>query len=150
MRKPLIESDSRKGHNLVNKPHRVALPSEVAFLDKFCDMRPSVVMKQNHFMPSRFIFRSFFVQCSAQTDNLFSVEIPCDCLIRFQQLVVHYTLLILSNTEHCLLSADVPLWRRCRWLAWIANGFSAFGVIEIDSIFHRQSQFGAKSPFFVT
>ena len=91
-------------------------------------------MKQNHFMLSRFIFWSFSVQCSAQTDNLFSVEIPCDCLTRFPQLVVHYTFLIPPNTEHCLLSVDIPLWRRCRWLIWIANGFSAFGVIEIDPL----------------
>ena len=71
----------------------------------------------------------------AQTDNLFSVEIPCDCLTRFQQLVVHYILLIPPNTEHCLLSVDIPFWRRCRWLTWITNDFSAFGIIEIDPLF---------------
>jgi len=93
-------------------------------------------MKQNHFMLSYFIFWSFSVQCSAQTDNLFSVEISCNYiyLTRFQA----------RSTLH---PSDFTKYRALPFFPWIfrfgvdVDGWSgsqmvsAFGVIEIDLLF---------------
>jgi len=52
-------------------------------LDHFRNMGSSNVMLQNHFIVSLVVLRPFVFQCSAQTHQLLSIPIACDCFSRF-------------------------------------------------------------------
>jgi len=82
---PLIEtSDSQREQRLENTAGRVGLPiSTFPSLDHFRNMGSSIIMLQNHFIVSLVVLRPFVFQCSAQTHQLHSISIACDCFSRF-------------------------------------------------------------------
>ena len=84
-RVPLIEtSDSQREQRLENTGG-VGLPISTfpSSLDHFRNMESSIVMLQNHFIVSLVVLRPFVFQWSAQTHQLRSILIACDCFSRF-------------------------------------------------------------------
>jgi len=81
----LIEtSDNQREQRLENTTGGVGLPILMfPSLDHFRNMGSSIVMLQNHFIVSLVVLRPFVFQCSAQTHQLHSIPIACDCFSRF-------------------------------------------------------------------
>ena len=55
----------------------------------FGNVRPSVLMLQNHFLVPLLVLWAFFKQCSAQTHQLCSIPFPSDRFVQFQQLIIN-------------------------------------------------------------
>jgi len=85
-------------------------------------------------MPGVVVGVSLF-ECSAQSHQLCSVESPSNGLVRFEQLIIHDTKLILPNTQHEFFSMNIRLGCRCwsmaRWSPW----FPLLWVIVVDPFF---------------
>lgn len=86
-------------------------------LDPICNMRSTKVRFQNHCL---LLLRLFIYQCSAQTYQLCSIQIPCDCFTRFQQLIKHDAKLIAPNTPH---EYSAWPWKHNRELSMISAHF---------------------------
>ncbi|KYN16062.1 hypothetical protein ALC57_11692 [Trachymyrmex cornetzi] len=67
--------------SVASNPHFILV--HLVCLDHFRNMGSSIVMLQNHFIVSLVVLRSFVFQCSAQTHQLHSIPIACDCFSRF-------------------------------------------------------------------
>jgi len=79
---PLIEtSDSQREQRLENMAGGVGLP--ISTFPSMSFATSSIVMLQNHFIVSLVVLRPFVFQCSAQTYQLLSIPIACDCFSRF-------------------------------------------------------------------
>ena len=73
---------------------------------------------------------AFFLECSAQSHQLCSVENPSNGLVRFEQLI-HDTKLIPPNTQHEYSAVDVEAWLGVPMI------FSSLSY-HSGSIFHHQ------------
>ena len=70
-------------------------------------------MQENNFVMPEVIVGAFFLECSAQSQSqLCSVESPSNGFVRFEQLIIHDTKLISSNT-HDYFSMNIRLGCRC-------------------------------------
>ena len=92
---------------------------------------------------------AFFLECSAQSHQLCSVESLSNGLLRFEQLIIHDTKLIPPNTQHEFFSMNIRLGCRCwsmvRWSLW----FPLLWIIvdPLSWIFYHQWLYDAKKPF---
>jgi len=62
-------------------------------------------MQENNFVIPGVVVGAFFLECSAQFHQLCSVE--SNGLVRFEQLIIHDTKLILPNTQHEFVSMNI-------------------------------------------
>ena len=76
---------------------------------------------------------AFFLECSAQSYQLCSVESPSNDLVRFEQLIIHDTKLIPSNT--CFFFHEYSA-----WLSMLKHGQEVPSSLDYrsGSIFHHQ------------
>ena len=79
---------------------------------------------------------AFFLECSAQSHQLCSVENPSNGFVRFEQLIIHDTKLILSNIQQEFFSMNIQLGCRC----WSMARWSLFLLLWIIVV----------DPFFIT
>ena len=90
--------------------------------------------KENNFVMLGVVVGAFFLECSAQSHQLCSVESLSNGLVRFEQFIIHDTKLIPPNTSW-VFSMNIRLGCRCwsmaRWSPW----FSLLWVIVVDSFF---------------
>jgi len=56
-------------------------------------------MQENNFVMPEVVVGAVFLECSAQSHQLCSVESPSNGLVRFEQLIIHDTKLIAPNTQ---------------------------------------------------
>jgi len=70
-------------------------------------------MQENNFVMPGVIVGAFFLECSAQSHQLYSVESPSNGLVRFEQLIIHDTKLIPPNTQHEFFSMNIRLGCQC-------------------------------------
>jgi len=62
-------------------------------------------MQENNFvMPG--VMGALFLECSAQSHQLYSIESPSNGLVRFEQLLIHNTKLIPPNTQYEFFSMN--------------------------------------------
>jgi len=57
-------------------------------------------MQENNFVMPGVVVGAFFLECSVRSHQLCLVESPSNGLVRFEQLIIHDTKLILPNTQH--------------------------------------------------
>ena len=140
-------SDRRKKQCLENTADEVELPW--VFLNRFWPAQH--VVEHYHageyfllFVMPGVVVGAFFLECSDQSHQLCSVESPSNGLVRFEQLIIHNTKLIPSNTQHEFFSMNI-------WLSMLKHGqvptiSSSLGY-RSGSIFHHQWLYDAKNPF---
>ena len=92
---------------------------------------------------SEVVVGAFFLECSAQSYQLCSVENPSNGLVRFEQFIIHDTKLIPPNTQHEFFSMNIRLGCRC-W-SMVPMISSSLGYRN-GSIYHHQWLYDAK-PF---
>ena len=119
-------------------------------------------MLQNHFIVSLVVLRPFVFQCSAQTHQLRSIPIACDCFSRFYQFIIHYAELVPPNTEHDLGAVNIRFGRRrgsmaenSPWFSWDYRNEPIFCPqsqcdAEIPSIFAFQLFTSKQTPFNIS
>ena len=85
-------------------------------------MWSSIIIQENNFVMPGVVVGAFFLECSAQSHQLCSVESPSNGLVRIEQLIIHDTKLIPPNTQHEFFSMNIRLGCRCwnmvKWSPW--------------------------------
>jgi len=76
-------------------------------------MWSSIIIQENNFVMPGVVVGAFFLECSAQSHQLCSVESPSNGLVRIEQLIIHDTKLIPPNTQHEFFSMNIRLGCRC-------------------------------------
>ena len=94
----------------------------------------SIIMQENNFVMPGVIVGVFFLEYSAQSHQLCSVESLSNGLVRFEQLIIHDTKLILPNTQHEFFSMNIRLGCRC-WSIARSPWFPLLWVIVVDPFF---------------
>ena len=120
------------------------------FLSRFDQRRnmwSSIIMQENNSVMPGVVMGAFFLECSAQSHQLCSVESPSNGLVRFEQLIIHDTKLIPPNTQHEFFSMNIRLSCRCWSRPGDPHDFLFFGWIVGGSIFHHQWLCDAKNLF---
>jgi len=95
-------------------------------------MWSSIIMQENNFVMPR-VVGAFFLECSAQSHQLCSVESPSNGLVRFEQLIIHNIKLIPPNTQHEFFSMNIRL--SCRCWSMARSPWFLLWVIVVDSFF---------------
>jgi len=98
-------------------------------------MWSSIIMQENNFVMPGVVMGAFFLECSAHSHQLYSVESPSNGLVWFEQFIIHDTKLIPSNTQHEFFSMNIRLgcrcWNMARWSLW----FPLLWDIVVDTFF---------------
>ena len=88
---------------------------------------------------------AFFLECSAQSHQLCSVESPSNGLVRFEQLIIHDTKLIPSNTQVWVFFHEYSAWLSMLKHDQMVSMISSSLGYRNGSIFHQW--YDAKNPF---
>ena len=94
----------------------------------------SISIQENNFAMPGVVVGAFFLECSAQSHQLCSVESSSNDLVRFEQFIIHDTKLIPLNTQHEFFSMNIRLGCRC-WSMTRSAWFPLLWVIILDPFF---------------